>query len=73
MNPIITNLESKLKDQLQELAKQITITEENLLRTKEGFLKVQGALEAIEVLKAGIKATEEQKEEETKEDESGGI
>jgi len=66
MNSFIDNLESRLKEQLESLAKQITLTEENLLRSKEGFLKVQGALEVIAVLKAETKT--DVKEEEEKEE-----
>lgn len=68
MNSFIDNLESRLKEQLESLTKQITLTEENLLRSKEGFLKVQGALEVIAVLKAETK--KDVKEEEEKERQS---
>jgi len=64
MTSIIDNLESRLKEQLESLAKQITLTEENLLRSKEGFLKVQGALEVIAVLKAETKTDVKEEEEE---------
>jgi len=40
-----------LNAQLTALADEIRSTEEKLLRTKEGYLKVQGALEILGVLK----------------------
>jgi hypothetical protein len=54
MDSIIQNLETGLKDQLKSLGEQIKIAEESLIRTKEGYLKVQGALEIMEILKKEI-------------------
>jgi hypothetical protein len=54
MDSIIQNLETGLKDQLKSLGEQIKVAEESLIRTKEGYLKVQGALEIIEILKKEI-------------------
>lgn len=51
MTDTIAELESGLNVQLSALAKEIRATEEKLLRTKEGYLKVQGALEILTVLK----------------------
>ena len=51
MESVIQNLETGLKDQLKSLGEQIKIAEESLIRTKEGYLKVQGALEIMEILK----------------------
>ena len=51
METIIENLEKGLQDQLKSLGDQIELAEESLIRTKEGYLKVQGALEIIEILK----------------------
>lgn len=51
MENIIENLEKGLQDQLKSLGDQIKLAEESLIRTKEGYLKVQGALEIIEILK----------------------
>jgi len=51
METIIENLEKGLQDQLKSLGDQIKLAEESLIRTKEGYLKVQGALEIIEILK----------------------
>jgi len=54
MDSIIQNLEIGLKDQLKSLGEQIKVAEESLIRTKEGYLKVQGALEIMEILKKEI-------------------
>jgi len=58
MDSIIQNLETGLKDQLKSLGEQIKVAEESLIRTKEGYLKVQGALEIMEILKKEIKDKE---------------
>lgn len=58
METIIENLEKGLQDQLKSLGDQIKLAEESLIRTKEGYLKVQGALEIIEILKK--QATEQE-------------
>jgi len=60
MDPIIEKLETGLKDQLKSLGEQIKVAEESLIRTKEGYLKVQGALEIIDILKKEIKDNEVQ-------------
>lgn len=54
MDSIIQNLETGLKDQLKSLGEQIKVAEESLIRTKEGYLKVQGALEIMEIIKKEI-------------------
>jgi len=51
MSKITAELETGLNAQLTALADEIRSTEEKLLRTKEGYLKVQGALEILGVLK----------------------
>lgn len=51
MEAKINDLESGLKKQLETLAESIRSGESNLLILKEGYLKVQGALEVIEILK----------------------
>jgi hypothetical protein len=57
----IIELESSLKNQLSALATDIRNAESSLISTKEGYLKVQGALEILDILKKRIE------EEETKE------
>ena len=47
----IKELEVGLKQQLSDLADQIRNGEADLLLKKEGYLKVSGALEVIEILK----------------------
>jgi hypothetical protein len=47
----IQNLEIGLKKQLTELAEEIRTTETNLMAAKEGYLKVSGALEILDILK----------------------
>ena len=51
----------QLVDQRMELATNIKNSEESLIRTKEGFLKVEGALEVINILE--IKIAEQTKDE----------
>lgn len=47
----ITELETGLRAQLESLAKDIRAAESALISTKEGYLKVQGALEILDILK----------------------
>lgn len=51
MSSIISELELGLNAQLKALADDIRATEEKLMRSKEGYLKVQGALEILTVVK----------------------
>ena len=51
MDTFIAELETGLKEQLTSLADAIREEEEKILRNKEGYLKVQGALEILTVLK----------------------
>ena len=60
METVIANLKKQLLDQRTELGTNIKNSEDNLMRTKEGFLKVEGALELINILEAKI--AEQQKE-----------
>lgn len=48
----ILDIEANLKTQLADLTNQIRSAETSLLETKELYLKVAGALEVIELLKA---------------------
>jgi hypothetical protein len=47
----IKELEAGLRQQLADLADQIRNGEADLLFKKEGYLKVSGALEVLEILK----------------------
>lgn len=51
MNEIIADLEKGLSSQLSSLADTIRSSEEQLMRNKEAYLKVQGALEVLAVIK----------------------
>ena len=51
---IIENLESELKTQLASLANDIRYSEAELVSTKEGYFKVQGALEILDIIKKQI-------------------
>jgi len=55
----IEELESGLRAQLDSLAKEIRTAEASLITTKEGFLKVQGALEILNILKEKMKDDED--------------
>jgi septal ring factor EnvC (AmiA/AmiB activator) len=57
----ILELEAGLKTQLASLATDIRNAESSLISTKEGYLKVQGAIEILDILKKKIQ------DEETKE------
>ena len=47
----VTDLETGLKTQLSKLSTDIRNAEASLISTKEGYLKVQGALEILDILK----------------------
>ena len=47
----IETLENGLKSQLASLTNDIRAAESSLISTKEGYLKVQGALEILAILK----------------------
>lgn len=55
----ITELESGLKAQLESLAKDIRSSEAALMSLKEGYLKVQGALEIIAIIKQKFSTEDE--------------
>ena len=61
MESVIADLKKQLIDQRMELATNIKNSEESLIRTKEGFLKVEGALEIISIIETKI--SEEAKDE----------
>lgn len=50
----INELETGLRAQQESLAKDIRAAESSLITTKEGYLKVQGALEILDILKKKI-------------------
>ena len=54
METLIADLKKQLVDQRMELVTNIKNSEESLIRTKEGFLKVEGALEVISILETRI-------------------
>ena len=70
MDKILLDTEVQLRAQQQELADRIRASEEALMRDKELYLKVTGALECVAILK-------QRKEEEDKQSdgnlESAGI
>ena len=51
MTETLNNMEASLRLQLSSLADEIRAAESSLMTTKEGYLKVQGALEVIGILK----------------------
>lgn len=59
MESTINNLEKGLREQLTSLGQQIRIAEDSLIRTKEGYLKVQGALEIIDIIKKQLQEQED--------------
>jgi len=54
METLIADLKKQLVDQRMELATNIKNSEESLIRTKEGFLKVEGALEIINIIETKL-------------------
>ena len=56
----IKELEEGLKKQLAVLADDIRSAETSLIATKEGYLKVQGALEILDILQKNIKEPDDQ-------------
>ena len=54
MEDLIADLKKQITDQRMELATNIKNTEEGLIRTKEGFLKVEGALEIINIIETKL-------------------
>ena len=61
MKNLITELKKQLLGQREELGGNIKNGEETLIRTKESFLKVEGALELIGIIETKI--AEEAKDE----------
>tara|TARA_R100000388_G_C7130106_1_gene105019 strand:- start:154 stop:378 length:225 start_codon:yes stop_codon:yes gene_type:complete len=59
MENFIANLKTQLLEQKKELGTNIKNGEDNLLRTKEGFLKVEGALELINIIETELSKAKE--------------
>ena len=59
MQEILNELEKGLNIQLSNLTNEIRGTEESLLRSKEGYLKIQGALEILEIASKRIAEQEQ--------------
>jgi hypothetical protein len=60
MEAIIKEMGPKLKEQLADLANQIRQSENNILALKEGYLKVQGALELLEIFEKELQKKDEE-------------
>lgn len=58
MESVVSNIEASLNEQLRSLTDQIRLAEENLIHTKEGYLKVKGALEILEIIKKQVQEKE---------------
>ena len=63
METVIANLKKQLLEQRTELGTNIKNSEDNLIRTKEGFLKVEGALELINIIETEMAKVEKQTDE----------
>ena len=63
METVIANLKKQLIDQKTELGTNIKNSEENLIRTKEVFLKTEGALELINIIETEMAKQKEQTDE----------
>ena len=64
----IENIKAQLQDQLEGLVKKIQTLETELAVSKEGFLKVQGALEILNVLEEQQGAADAQPDQPADED-----
>ena len=54
MENLIADFKKQLQDQRVELGTNIKNGDENLIRTKESYLKVEGVLELIGIIEAKI-------------------
>ena len=63
METVIANLKKQLIDQKTELGTNIKSSEEALIRTKEVFLKTEGALELINIIETEMAKQKEQTDE----------
>ena len=55
----LANFESQIQEQSDDLANQIRAAEDNLMRLKEAFLKVQGAKEMLGIIKTASEEKDE--------------
>ncbi len=55
----LANFESQIQEQSDDLANQIRTAEDNLMRLKEAFLKVQGAREMLGIIKTASEEKDE--------------
>lgn len=53
----LDNIDSQVDTQLSDLRQQITSAEDNIMRLKEAYLKVQGAKEMLTIIRDENKAT----------------
>jgi hypothetical protein len=60
METTISEMETGLKAQLASLTDQIRTSETSLMTLKEGYLKVQGALEVLDILRKELEEAEEE-------------
>ena len=54
MEEIFKDTAEQLQTQLEELSEKIRSAEEGLMRSKEGYLKVTGALEVLAIVKQRV-------------------
>ena len=63
METTISEMETGLKAQLASLTDQIRTSKTSLMTLKEGYLKVQGALEVLDILRKKLEEAEEESNE----------
>jgi hypothetical protein len=60
MKELLAGFEDNLKEQLKDLATKIKSQESQLLVLKEGYLKVQGALELLDAINSKLAEAQEE-------------
>lgn len=68
MISMLQDTKMQLQEQLEDIVKKIQSLETELMVNKEGFLKVQGALEILNVLEERRSAEDAQLDQATNED-----
>ena len=68
MISMLQDTKVQLQEQLEDIVKKIQSLETELMVNKEGFLKVQGALEILNVLEERRSAEDAQLDQATNED-----